>query len=94
MRRRLYGQEPNPILSATETRSGRIPGRIRLFPVTRVCRRRIESDYRTPEGPRGLDTPRCAWCQLEPNHWVSHLILKTRCSKNLDELEPRYGIEP
>jgi hypothetical protein len=34
MRRRLYGQEPNPILSATETRSGRIPGRIRLFPVT------------------------------------------------------------
>jgi DoxX-like family len=32
--------------------------------------------YRTPEGHRCLDKPRCGCRQLEPHHLVSHLILK------------------
>jgi hypothetical protein len=69
-------------------------GHIRLLPRTKGSTPSNRVCYCTPEEHRRLDTLRFAYCQLEPNHLVSHLILKIRNSKNFAELEPRYGIEP
>ena len=72
--------------SSQRRRAAAESGHIRLFPVTRRLTRRIESDYRRPEGRRCLDPPRCACRQLEPHHLVSHLILEPGLKIRIENL--------
>ena len=82
MRRLPAAREPNPILSATETRSGRIGGQIQLL-------QGIELDNHRSEG---LEHPGYvaifqlpAACLRNPHRLVSHLILKSAEKKKFEK---------
>jgi hypothetical protein len=61
--------------------SGAYPAFLDDMPGGSVRRRRTESYYRRREGRRCLGTSRCDCRPPEPQHLVSHLILKLRIRK-------------